>query len=545
MARFKFGEDLITTDNDKVIRRDKVAPTPEPTAGDAFRGLTPTETEADIFARGRANEAKLASEAVLDEDAIRNKTTSQFQSEIDALNKVFAQKKEEARVAGLGRLGETGAIQARRGLLGSDFGAAQTQGTRDINLDIQKGIEAQRALKESAIFNDIRVKSDAAFKEEQAAKEAGGTAYLAFLRGEDVRKSNSVSTTVQNILSNDVEPSDQMYAQIAEQLGVSEEVLRAEYNNQLTTAQSAQSAAASAAAQKQADLAFKQAQTSDLLVKPELQTQEEEAKALLQAQKDEASAFLQEQKAAATTDLERLKLEGDLAKIRESKTKTDLEIISEKLEIEKLQKENELIGVTDPKKAEKNQLEIDKLRQELGKKENEENKARIAAGQEVEVLQTKIDDINEIIGLKEGMSKSEIASANEAIENLVGTTGLGRTALLSRYTEKNRKLVGFIGQLTAQDTLDTLKNLKKSGATLGAISEKELDILQSAANQLNKWEVKKDGVGQGRWNTSESLFKAELKKIAGSAKRLQDAARKDAEGSTSDVGGVDNTEDLF
>jgi len=242
----------------------------------------------------------------------------------------------------------------------------------------------------------------------------------------------------------------------------------------------------------------------------------------------------QTQKEQAASALEAQKQLGSLAELEIKRTPTELDIIEQQVKIDTMIKDMDQIGVEkelSPLERQKRELEIDKLQQDLAKKQTDEDRKKITAGQEVEVLQNKVDSITSIMGTLEdftGEITKDQKIANEAIENLVGTTGLGRTALLSRYTVKNRNLVSTIHQLTAQDTLDTLKNLKKSGATLGAISEKELNILQSAANKLNDWEVKKDGVGVGRWNAGEEEFKVELRNILESTQRLQDAARADA-----------------
>jgi len=203
-------------------------PTPiAPTFKDIYTGLAPDISEADKYAAELAAGYKTAGAADIDPEAIRRKTEQQFQSEIDALNRVYAEKKRQAEVAGAGRLGEGTAIQARRGLIGSSFGAAQTAGVRDINLQIQDAMEAERLAKESSILRDVTNYAAADLAAATKAKQEGGATYLAFLRGEEGRKTQRVSTTIQNILSNEVEPTDEMYAQVAEQLGVREEVLRA------------------------------------------------------------------------------------------------------------------------------------------------------------------------------------------------------------------------------------------------------------------------------------------------------------------------------
>lgn len=63
--------------------------------------------------------------------------------------------------------------------------------------------------------------------------------------------------------------------------------------------------------------------------------------------------------------------------------------------------------------------------------------------------------------------------------------------------------------LVSQQTLETLKELKATGATLGAVSEKELQILQDVENQLGTI-YDDNGKITGRFNMKESDFRTAL-----------------------------------
>ena len=222
-----------------------------------------------------------------------------------------------------------------------------------------------------------------------------------------------------------------------------------------------------------------------------------------------------------------LRQEGGLTELEQLREVSEIEKIN--ADITKIYNDISSGGVTDGLDMQKKLLEIQKLQQDVNKKQADEDQKSVDAGNEVDMLQLKIDDWGQMIGLKEGQTQQEKDDWNEAIENLVGTGPLGRFPITSRFTEKNKALVGTIAQLVSIETLDTLKNLKKSGATLGAISEKELAILQSAATKINRWEDKdENGIGKGTWNTSEDLFKAEIKRMRDSVIRLQDAALIDS-----------------
>lgn len=70
---------------------------------------------------------------------------------------------------------------------------------------------------------------------------------------------------------------------------------------------------------------------------------------------------------------------------------------------------------------------------------------------------------------------------------------------------------GNVHQLTSQDTLQTLLNLKQQGGTLGALSDKEADLLRAAASKINGWEIKdKNGNFTGEWKIDQKSFLKEL-----------------------------------
>lgn len=119
----------------------------------------------------------------IDEAQIRAQALAQMQAEIDAQNSVFADKLARAKVEGQGRLGQSGAIQARRGLLGSDFGAAQTNVVSAGNEEVYGSIENQKQAVIQSLLNKGAEMGAKAIAEKRAAKEAGLSNYIASLSG--------------------------------------------------------------------------------------------------------------------------------------------------------------------------------------------------------------------------------------------------------------------------------------------------------------------------------------------------------------------------
>lgn len=122
----------------------------------------------------------------------------------------------------------------------------------------------------------------------------------------------------------------------------------------------------------------------------------------------------------------------------------------------------------------------------------------------------------------------------ETLKNLPGIkSAVGTIPLLSRsklsvqdLTGSRQAFAGGVHQLVNKETIDTLVNLKARGGTLGALSDQERILLQSAATKIGDWEEKdKNNVGIGLWNTTEKDFKTELDVIQTLAKRALDKAR--------------------
>ncbi|MBS1516599.1 MAG: hypothetical protein JSS91_00770 [Bacteroidetes bacterium] len=205
-------------------------PSTPATAYGSLLNETPEERAYRLEQERLGEEARLRSQTNVDEGSIRRGVTDRFQAEIDALNRVYAEKKRKAMIEGEGRLGSDAAIQARRGLIGSTFGGAQTEKVTGFNNEIQSGIDDELNLMISGINSKIQADVAAELAAKNEAKRAGAEEYLSFLKGAAERKKQRISNAVKNIFANNITPDEAMFKGIAEQLGVSVETLKAQYN---------------------------------------------------------------------------------------------------------------------------------------------------------------------------------------------------------------------------------------------------------------------------------------------------------------------------
>ena len=73
-------------------------------------------------------------------------------------------------------------MQARGGLLGSDFGAAQTSNVQGYNTEVENLVNAEKQSALNDIFAEIRTNATAEIAKKRAAKEAGASEYLSYLQ---------------------------------------------------------------------------------------------------------------------------------------------------------------------------------------------------------------------------------------------------------------------------------------------------------------------------------------------------------------------------
>lgn len=230
--------------------------TPAPVAPTG-QSLTYQESPSDKALREATESAasyyKTQSGMVVDEAQIRQDALAQMQAEIDATNKIYADKLQRAQVQGTGRLGTSGAINARRGLAGSDFGNAQTNQVEDANSQIYSSIDQEKNAAISALLTKAKESGTAAIAEKRAAKEKGIEEYLKNLssRGETA-KARASELAKQILISKlGIEQYDPTSLETAAtSAGVSVDEIKRQYG-ELKAAQDAQEAEAQIKARRE------------------------------------------------------------------------------------------------------------------------------------------------------------------------------------------------------------------------------------------------------------------------------------------------------
>ncbi len=104
------------------------------------------------------------------------------------------------------------------------------------------------------------------------------------------------------------------------------------------------------------------------------------------------------------------------------------------------------------------------------------------------------------------------------VGGLIGGTALAAQGAKNKLTGEQQNFIAGVEQLRAGLNLQSLIEAKQKGATFGALSDNEGQMLANAASKIGTWTIK-DGSGNVvGYNTSEANFKKELDKINGFAK---------------------------
>jgi hypothetical protein len=91
----------------------------------------------------------------IDENAIREQTRQRMQSSIDAINANYSNLISQEKVQGQDRSGQTRAVNARSGLMGSDFGTAQQEKTTQFNTNQEKALVDAQNAQVTAVMQNI------------------------------------------------------------------------------------------------------------------------------------------------------------------------------------------------------------------------------------------------------------------------------------------------------------------------------------------------------------------------------------------------------
>lgn len=185
------------------------------------------------------------------EKAVRSSVLQQFQGEIDALDMAAAQAR--SRITGnyealrKGNLGTDAAIQARRGLLGSDFGSARTD---QVNYDINNRMGTDIATSDSgfntakaSLYTQARAMANDQYNKKLEAYRTGAAATVDYLRGKSTQAAANAAQLAKQAIMAKIDLTLPEYATdlaaLAKSIGTTPDALKMSYQEQKSAAEKA------------------------------------------------------------------------------------------------------------------------------------------------------------------------------------------------------------------------------------------------------------------------------------------------------------------
>lgn len=187
-----------------------VLPVTPPSSGTSGSSSTPAEAYGlNDIEQSKMSEYKTGSTApVVSQDQIYQDTLKRFQGEIDAVNQIYGQKIGEAQVQGKNRAGSANAMQARSGLLGSDYGAAQDKNIEGYNNEVVGSLNSERFATIQAILGKARTEAASEIKAKREARDTDFEKYMNLLTTSSTRKKDATSRTAKALVASGITSKD-------------------------------------------------------------------------------------------------------------------------------------------------------------------------------------------------------------------------------------------------------------------------------------------------------------------------------------------------
>lgn len=195
-------------------------------------GLTPEQLA--LQAQLRAEQQATATQ-VLDPNQEYQNQLKNYQGQIDSINAMYADRLNQARIQGQGRIESRQFAQGRSGQIGSGVGEAGVNAVQDANTEVANSIRAEQANAIENVYAKVRSGADASLAAKTLAKQQGADKLLEYLNNVPGEKKKATSSAVAELLARGVDVKNMTPEEIksfTSGLGVSEEQLKSEFATQ-------------------------------------------------------------------------------------------------------------------------------------------------------------------------------------------------------------------------------------------------------------------------------------------------------------------------
>lgn len=231
-------------------------------AGMYQSGLTP---EQQALQTQLLREQQATATQVLSPEQEYQNQLKNYQGQIDSINAMYADRLNQARIQGQGRIESRQFAQGRSGQIGSGVGEAGVNAVQDANTEISNSIRAEQANAISDVYTKVKSGADASLAAKTLAKQAGADKLLEYLNNVPGEKKKATSGAVAELLARGVDVKNMTPEEIKSYtsgLGISEEQLSSEFATQSKILEADKAKKATADLKAKADLEKTQADTA-------------------------------------------------------------------------------------------------------------------------------------------------------------------------------------------------------------------------------------------------------------------------------------------
>lgn len=215
------------------------APVPTPTStkqtiAQVAKVTVPTYVE-DPTAKQIGNNYKTTATSTINEEAIRSATRARIQGQIDAINAAVSDQIVNFRnTTGKNRQGQSYALAAAGGRIGSATGEAEFQKTEDYNNQEEQTYRSEANNRISLLLGGAARDATAEIEARRVAIQQGADKYFEFLDNQGKQKRDQVTAFIKNMLALGVDPtslSDSDFTKLQDQYGFSKDQLSSLYSD--------------------------------------------------------------------------------------------------------------------------------------------------------------------------------------------------------------------------------------------------------------------------------------------------------------------------
>lgn len=205
-------------------------------AGMYQSGLTPEQQA--LQTQLLANQQATATQ-VLDPNQEYQNQLKNYQAQIDSINAMYADRLNQARIQGQGRIQSRQFAQGRSGQIGSGVGEAGINAVQDANTQVENSIRAEQAAAIQDVYAKVRSGAESSLAAKTLAKQQGADKLLEYLNNVPGERKKASASAVAELLARGVDIKNMTLEEIKSYtsgLGISEEQLKSEFATQSSIA---------------------------------------------------------------------------------------------------------------------------------------------------------------------------------------------------------------------------------------------------------------------------------------------------------------------